>query len=114
MNAQADARRRLLDDSDAFKAALSRIESAGIVAEWGNTEEYSYTARVLWLHVSPKAIERLHEMAADDADLHGPAERQRAAEHYHRWLLQNHHPDGEKYRKHWPLVEQNPYITALP
>jgi hypothetical protein len=111
MNAQADARRHMLDASPAFRAALARIETAGVTHEWAATGEYSYTSRVLYLFIPLDAIPRLQDMAADDAGFDTPEERQKAAERYQRWLLQNYHPDWKAYQQRWPLIELNPYNT---
>jgi hypothetical protein len=111
MNAQADARRRMLDASPVFRAALARIEAAGVTHQWAEAGEYSYTSRVLHLFIPMDAIPRLQDMAADDAGIDNPEERRHAAERYRRWLLQNYHPDWETYQQRWPLIERNPYNT---
>ena len=112
MNAQAVARRRLLEGSAVFKRVLSRIEAVGVTPEWGDDGEPGFTARVLRLFVPRDSITRLQEMAADDAGIVDSAERLHAAELYQRWLLQNYHSEWEEYRKRWPVVEQNPYNTV--
>jgi hypothetical protein len=110
INAQADARQRMLKSNPTFRAALDRIKRAGVKAEWDNTNEYSYSARLLRLVVPAKALPRLQEMAAEDAGIDAE-QRSEAAELYRRWLLQNYHPEWESYRQQWPLAE-DPYYTA--
>jgi hypothetical protein len=110
MNAQADARRRMLDASPAFRAALARTEAAGVSHKWGGSADYGYTSRDLTFIIPLGAISRLQDMAADDADIDNPEERRQAAERYRRWLLQNYHPDWKAYQERWP-IERNPYFT---
>ena len=111
-DAQADARRRMLEASPAFRAALARIEAAGVIHKWGGHEDYGYTSRDLTLIIPLGAISRLQDLAADDAGIGNPEERRQAAERYRRWLLQTYHRDWETYRQRWPLIEQSPYATA--
>jgi hypothetical protein len=113
MNAQADSRRNMLEGSPAFHAAIDRIKAAGVIPEWGDDGEYSFTSRVLRLFVPAEAIPRLQEMAADDAGIHDPELRREAAELFRRWLLQNFHPDWKAYQERWPVVDRCPYHTEL-
>ena len=109
VEAQGEVRRRMLEGRLEFRAALKRITSAGVKAEWDSTSEYSYAASVLRLVVPRKILPRLEEMAAEDAGIHEPDERRQAALLYGRWLLQHHHPEYERYRDEWPVVEESPY-----
>jgi len=112
MNAQADSRRSMLENSPAFHAAFDRIRAVGVTLHWADDRENSYTARLLRLIVPPEAFAPLQEMAADDAGIEGPEPRREAAELFRRWLLQSYHPDWKAYQERWPLVEQSPYNTA--
>jgi hypothetical protein len=112
LNALADARRRMLEASTAFRAALARIEAAGVAHHWTGFADYGYTSRELSLSIPLDAIPRLQHMAADDAGIDKAEERRQAAESYRRWLLQHYHRDWKAYQQRWPLIEQSPYNTA--
>jgi hypothetical protein len=112
LNALADARRRMLEASPTFRAALARIEAAGVTHKWTGSADYGYTSRELSLFIPLDAIPRLQDMAADDAGIDNPEERRHAAERYRRWLLQRYHPYWKAYQQRWPLIEQSPYNTA--
>jgi hypothetical protein len=109
MKAQADERRRLLDCSEPFKKSLRRIETVGVIHRWGGDGEYGWRCIALLLSVPREAVALLQEMAADDAGIVDPMERERLAERFRRWLLQDYHPNWEEYRKQWPLEERCPY-----
>ena len=112
MNAQADARRAMLDSSPVFRATLARLTAVGVLPEWGEDGEYSFRARILRLVVPLEAISQIQEMVADDAGIESPQERLEAAEIYRRWLLQSYQPDWQQYREQWPTLYENPNNTA--
>ena len=102
----------MLENNPAFRASLDRLEAIDVTPVWGHQEDHSYTCSVLRRLVPITAIGRLHDLAADDAGLLDPQERREAVERCDRFLLQQYHPNWEAYRRQWPTLERNPYLTA--
>lgn len=112
MNAQADARQRVLEDSPAFQAALSRLTALGAASEWSQEIEYGFRSRLLSVSVPLDVLPKIQDQAADDAGITTAEARQEAAETFRRWMLQTYHHDWRQHQKTWPLLYANPYAPA--
>ncbi len=112
MNMQAEANKKLFEACPAVQAELGRVISAGVTWKYGGDHDYGYQSKDIFFIVTFDVLQKLEELAADDAGIVDAQERVTAKLMSKRWLLQNYHRDYKAYLDKWPKVERFPYDNA--
>ena len=101
--------RKACEAEGPLKVALAKLQSANVQYEIGGQGDACGEFAVLRLRMHKRDLDRLEELAAQEAGIVSRSAKQDAAERFRIFMLRNYSPHDLENRERYPDVGGSPY-----
>ena len=104
-----DEMRKACEAEGPLKVALAKLQSANVHYEIGGQGDACGEFAVLRLRMHKRDLDRLEDLAAQEAGIVCRSAKEEAAERFRIFMLRNYSPDYLENRERYPDVGGSPY-----